>query len=156
MATYTAFEELEVWQLARRFARSVYGLTQEGSFARDFRLKDQINAATESVMSNIAEGFERDGAREFAQALSVSKGSAGEARSQLYTALDRNHISPEAFQELNAEALVIAGQLAGLMRYLKRTPYRGLKFAKEPLLPYLGKPKTPKTSKHNSKIRNKK
>lgn len=108
-------------------------------------------------MSNIAEGFERDGAREFAQLLSVSKGSAGEARSQLYTALDRNHISPEVFQKLNEEALLIGSQLAGLMRYLKRANYRGLKFAKEPFKPYpLTKPKKSETRNQKSEIRNEK
>lgn len=145
---------MEVWQRARSFARSIYALTQQGSFWRDFKLKDQINSATESITSNIAEGFERDGAKEFIQFLSVSKGSSGEARSQLYTALDRNHIPLDVFEKLNEEALIIGKQLAGLMIYLKRSDYRGLKYVKEPCEIYLpeassGNPESEITNKES-------
>ena len=123
---------MEVWQLARRFSKRIYWLTQEGSFSKDFRLRDQINGSSESTMDNIAEGFERDGAKEFAQFLSIAKGSAGETRSQLYCALDRNHINQQTFDELKQEVIVISKQLSGLMHYLNRGDYKGLKYVREP------------------------
>ena len=83
MATIEKFEQIEAWQEARRLTHALYELTSEGKFARDFGLKDQIRRAAVSVMSNIAEGFERGGDKEFIQFLSLAKGSAGEIRSQL-------------------------------------------------------------------------
>jgi four helix bundle protein len=132
MATYKSFEEIQVWQKAREFANNVYRLTQAGPFARDFKLRDQINASAGAIMDNIAEGFERDGKREFIQFLSIAKGSAGEAKSQLYRALDRGYLSDEVFLPLRDDANEISKQLAGLMRYLDRSEYRGIKYAKEP------------------------
>ena len=83
MATAKTFEDLDVWQRARSFSRKVFQLMKDGSFAKDFSLKDQVNTSTGSIMDNIAEGFERGGNREFINFLSYSKGSAGESRSQL-------------------------------------------------------------------------
>jgi four helix bundle protein len=100
MATIRKFEDMEVWQLARVLANKIYELTLEGTFAKDYKLRDQINASSGSIMDNIAEGFERDGTREFVQFLAIAKGSAGEARSQLYRALDKKHISEEVFSTL--------------------------------------------------------
>jgi four helix bundle protein len=137
MATITAFEDMEVWQHARSLSKRIYWITQEGSFSRDFRLKDQINASSASIMDNIAEGFERDGAKEFVQFLSFAKGSAGETRSQLYNALDRSHITEETFIELKEAALGISKQLSGLMRYLNKGDYIGLKYIREPNEIYL-------------------
>jgi four helix bundle protein len=88
MATIRRFEDLNVWQKARDLSKVIYLKSIKGSFSKDFALKDQINAASGSVMDNIAEGFERDGRLEFIQFLSYSKGSAGEVRSQLYRAYD--------------------------------------------------------------------
>ncbi len=78
-------------------ANWIYKLSLEGTFARDFKLINQVNGASGSVMDNIAEGFERGGSREFVQFFSIAKGSAGEVRSQLYRALDRNHITQQTF-----------------------------------------------------------
>src|SRR6185295_5993081 len=107
VATFRSFEEIEAWQKARVLADKIYRITQEGSFSKDFKLKDQINDSSGSIMDNIAEGFERNGSREFIQFLSIAKGSAGEVRSQLYRALDRNHISEQTFIELKEEVIVI-------------------------------------------------
>jgi four helix bundle protein len=104
MATIKSFEDLEVWKRARDFANRIYGLT---SFAKDYSLKDQINKSSGSIMDNIAEGFERGGNKEFVQFLSYSKGSCGEARSQLCRALDRKHIVENTFTQLKEESISI-------------------------------------------------
>jgi four helix bundle protein len=130
--TYKTFEELEVWQNARKLAIKIYALTKEGSFSKDFKLRDQINGSAGSVMDNIAEGFEREGKREFIQFLAIAKGSAGEVRSQLYRALDREHITREVFDELREEAGLLSKQLSGFMRYLKGSDYRGTKYVNDP------------------------
>ena len=84
MATIKRFEDLEIWQEARKLAHEIHLICIETELRNDFRLKSQIKASSGSVMDNIAEGFERDGNTEFRQFLSISKGSAGETRSQLY------------------------------------------------------------------------
>jgi len=131
MATYKKFEDIEVWQRARTLANRIFEKTLEKSFAGDFKLRDQINGSSGSIMDNIAEGFERDGTREFIQFLSIAKGSAGETRSQLYRAQDRRHISHEDFEILHAEVSEISKQLSGLIRYLSKTGHRGLKYAQK-------------------------
>ncbi|HTF03056.1 MAG TPA: four helix bundle protein [Bacteroidia bacterium] len=131
MATITRFEDIAAWQRARTLSRRIFELTREGDFTRDFKLRDQINGASGSVMDNISEGFERDGKFEFRQFLSIAKGSCGEVRSQLYRALDRKYITQETFNELYKEAENIGKMLASLMRYMNTTEHRGLKF-KEP------------------------
>src|ERR1700704_5723893 len=103
MASFKSFEEIEIWKKARKLIKQVYVLSGVGVFARDFGLKDQIRRACVSVMSNIAEGFERSGTGEFIQFLAMAKGSAGEVRSQLYVAHDQQYISDEQFHSLKAK-----------------------------------------------------
>ena len=136
MATFKSFEEIEAWKKARILSDRIYKLTIEGTFAKDFKLREQINGSSGSVMDNIAEGYERDGTREFIQFLSIAKGSVGETRSQLYRALDRNHIDKKTFDELTNEATQIGKQLSSLMRYLNRSGFKGTKFANEHQEPY--------------------
>lgn len=95
MARLERFEDLEAWKTARELTNSIYQTTASGDFARDFGLRDQIRRASVSVLSNIAEGFERDGNKEFLQFLSLAKGSCGEVRAQLYIALDQRYIKEE-------------------------------------------------------------
>ena len=109
------FEDFIAWQRARELTREVYKATSFGNFARDFGLKDQIRRAAVSIMSNIAEGFERGRASEFHQFLSIAKGSCAELRSQLYVALDANYLTPERFERLMAEAAE-TGQIVGGLR----------------------------------------
>lgn len=134
MATVRSFEDLEVWKRARAFSKRVYDLTQEGSFAKDFSLKDQINKSTGSVMDNIAEGFDRGGNREFVQFLSYAKGSISESRSQLFRALDHKHIGDDLFNELNEEAIGIGKMIGGFMTYLQNSEMKGSKFHEPDLL----------------------
>src|SRR5438445_8247510 len=100
MGKILRFEEIEAWKKARLLTRDIYQVTAKGDFARDFGLRDQIRRASVSAMSNIAEGFERDGNKEFIQFLSNAKGSTSEVRSQLYVALDAGFIDEKKFQEL--------------------------------------------------------
>lgn len=137
MATIKKFEDLDIWQRSRQLSKSIYLKTIEGSFAKDFSLKDQINRSTGSVMDNIAEGFERDGRQEFIQFLSYSKSSAGEVRSQLYRALDHGHITQEQFDEFYNHTLNIGKMLSGFMSYLRKSEVKGLKYkASEPEADY--------------------
>src|SRR5947207_1765906 len=108
MATARRFEDLEVWKEARILVKEIYELTGKGLFSRDFKMRDQVRDAGLSVMSNIAEGFERGGNREFSQFLSTSKGSGGEVRSILYAALDQNYVSDEEFKRTHERVLRIS------------------------------------------------
>ena len=96
----TRFEDLVAWQKARVLTREIYVASNEGLFARDFGLRDQIRRAAVSVMSNIAEGHERGNPGDFHRFLSIAKGSSGEIRSQLYVALDVGYLDPTNFQRL--------------------------------------------------------
>ncbi len=136
MATIKCFEDLDVWQLARKLSCDIYELTKLGSFSKDYSLRDQINKSCGSVMDNIAEGFERGGNREFVQFLAIAKGSAGEVRSQITRAFDRKHINEETYESLRNEALTISKKLSGFMNYLKESDIKGIKF-REPEEPYL-------------------
>jgi four helix bundle protein len=104
--------------------------TAKGSFSKDYSLKDQINRATGSVMDNIAEGFGRNGKQEFIQFLSISKSSTNEVQSQLYRALDRNHITEDEFKELYEAAETIENMTAALITYLMNSTIKGLKYKK--------------------------
>ena len=94
----TSFEELKIWQNARELTKEIYAITRLPEFSKDYRFVGQITAAMGSVMDNIAEGFERDGNKEFLQFLSIAKGSCGEVRSQIYRAYDVGYINEETFQ----------------------------------------------------------
>lgn len=122
------FEDLDVWKEARALTREVYGITLGSGFGKDFPLRDQIRRAAVSVMSNIAEGFERGGDKEFVQFLAQAKGSCGEVRSQLYAACDLGFLSESEFTLVTARAVRVSRLIAGLMRYLRTSDFRGSKF----------------------------
>lgn len=128
MASIEKFEDIEAWQKARKLTREIYRVTNQGPFAKDFGLRDQIRRAAVSVMSNIAEGFERGGDKEFAQFIALAKGSSAEVRSQLYVALDQGYIDRDTFDSLSKATLAINRMLAGLMKYLRNSEYKGSKF----------------------------
>lgn len=128
MASFKCFEEMEVWRKSRQLTKQVYDLTGAGIFARDYGLKDQIRRACVSVMSNIAEGFERSGTGEFIQFLAMAKGSAGEVRSQLYVALDQRYLSEDEFGTLSRSVKEISQMISSLMSYLRSSGLKGTKF----------------------------
>ncbi len=128
MATITKFEDLEAWKTAREITKEVYRLTKNESFVRDFGLCDQIRRASVSIMSNISEGFERDGKKEFINFLSIAKGSAGEVRSQLYIAFDQEYISRQEFDLIQNKVEQNSRIIAGLINYLSRSDLKGIKF----------------------------
>ena len=109
------FEDLIAWQKARVLTRKIYALTEQGKFSGDFGLKDQIRRAAVSIMSNIAEGFERGRSAEFHQFLSIAKGSCAELRTQLYVAFDAGYLSEDLFNELMTNAVEV-GQIVGGLR----------------------------------------
>jgi four helix bundle protein len=114
------FQNIEAWKKARELAREIYAISNEGQFARDFGLRDQTRRAAVSVMSNIAEGFERGGDVEFRRFLAIAKGSAGEVRAQLYVALDAGLIDQAKFDPLYKKATETGNLIGGFMRYLSR------------------------------------
>jgi four helix bundle protein len=128
MATIEQYEDIQGWQKARELTNFVYTVTKQRAFARDFALKNQIRKAAVSVMSNIAEGFERGGRAEFIQFLSIAKSSAGEVQSQLYIVLDQKYITPEQFEKgykLCDETMRLIG---GFIAYLRKTTIQGPKY----------------------------
>ncbi len=133
MATYSRFEELGVWQAARRFCKAVSLKTRGEQFSREFDLKRQILRSAGSTMDNIAEGFEREGNMEFIQFLSIAKGSNGEARSQLYRAFDFECINEEELNELKILKEELSKRLSGFITYLKRSSHTGKKFDRQPI-----------------------
>ena len=132
MASIQRFEEIEAWQKGRELTRRIYQITTKTGFARDFTLKDQIKRAAISITSNIAEGFERGGNREFIQFLAIAKGSASELKSQLYTALDAGYLTKPEFEELYKLAHSIVLLLGGFIKYLQQSELRGRKFKTAP------------------------
>ncbi len=128
MASIQQFENIEAWQKARELTNAVYSCSGKGDFAKDFGLRDQIRRAVVSIMSNIAEGFERGGSAEFSQFLAIAKGSAGEVEAQFYVAFDQGYINQEQFDSIRSTASSTKKLIAGLMNYLKRSSLKGQKY----------------------------
>jgi len=122
------FEDLEIWQEARELSRYVFKITSLGSFINDYKFKNQIRSSSGSVMDNIAEGFERDGNREFTQFLSIAKGSCAETRSQSYRAFDYNYIDQTQFDEIMERTERLLNKIGSFMKYLKRSDFKGTKY----------------------------
>jgi len=122
MTTITRFEDIEAWKTARELTVLIYRLTDQGAFARDFGLKDQIRRAAVAVMSNIAEGFESATQAQFIRYLGLAKASAGEVSSQLYVALDIHYLNDEQFRQALDLADKSSRQIARFMTYLEGHP----------------------------------
>lgn len=130
MATINTFEELDIWQLGREIGQDVWDKFENTSLRKDFELKNQMNRSSGSIMDNIAEGFERNGRREFINFLSYSKGSCGELRSQLYRAFDRKHITEQEFEFLKEKTIIVSKKIGSFMAYLVKSDNKGSKFDK--------------------------
>ncbi len=119
MATYKTFEDLEIWQLSRELCNDIFEVIENPGLKNNFRLANQIDGSSGSIMDNIAEGFERKGNKEFIQFLYISKASCGETRSQLYRILDRNFISDEKFEVLKNKTTDLSRKIGGFIFYLQ-------------------------------------
>ena len=128
MATIKRFEEIVAWQEARKLACMIYNLTSTGLFARDFGLRDQIRRAAVSVGSNIAEGFERNGNREFEKFLWIAKGSTGEIISQLYTAIDVGYVTCDEIADVMEQARRCAYLIYKFIQTLKSSNITGERY----------------------------
>jgi len=132
MATIRSFEDIKSWQRARELCKSIRNLIHQGRFQKSFRLIQQIEGSSGSIMDNIAEGFERGTKAEFIQFLGYAKGSCGELRSQLYRALDSEYITQHEFEELKATAIVISGLIQNLIKYLQKSEVAGIRKKLQP------------------------
>ena len=128
--TVEAFEDLKIWQEGRRLANELYSQTRQQSFSNDFGFINQVRRATISITSNIAEGRERGGAEEFAQFLSMAKGSSGEVRSQLHLAMDLGYVEREKGEALINDFRNLTRMIGNFMNYLKNPNLKGAKYKK--------------------------
>jgi four helix bundle protein len=128
MATVRRFEDLEIWQFARKLNGLIFTFIVRGEFSKDYKLVNQINGAAGSVMDNIAEGFDRGSRKEFVQFLGFAKGSAGETKSQLYRALDRKYISQNEFETAYSLTDETGRKIHWLVTYLNESEIKGHKF----------------------------
>jgi len=129
MATVERFEDLEIWKLASDLANEVFDLyTNSEKLSKDFRLRNQMNESSGSIMDNIAEGFERGSKNEFVNFLSYAKGSNGELKSQLYRAHYRKYLSKQELDEFCKKIDFLGRKIGKLIGYLNRCIYKGTKF----------------------------
>ena len=128
MSTFSDFRDIKAWQKARELTNDIYSISKKATFYRDIGLREQIRRAAVSIMSNIAEGFERDGKKEFIQFLSIAKGSCGETKSLLIVALDQQYVDIDTHRRLITLADDTGKLIGGLMNYLKKTPLNGTKY----------------------------
>ena len=128
MGKIQKFEDLEIWSLAREICQLVEFLIQNTNLKTNYSQRDQIDRSLGSIMDNIAEGFERNGNREFIQFLSIAKGSAGEVKSQSYRAFDKHLITKEQHFKLNEIVELEKNKIGAMMNYLNNCEMKGLKF----------------------------
>lgn len=128
MSKILKFEDLEIWQKSREVCQYIEVLFEETKLGSRYTIRDQIDRSSGSIMDNIAEGFERNGNREFIQFLSIAKGSCGEVKSQNYRAFDKKLISDEQFNRLNNLTEVLKNKIGAMMNYLNKCELKGIKF----------------------------
>ena len=116
MTAITKFEDLIAWQEARKLVSMIYKITSDGLFSKDFGLKDQIQRAAVSSMTNIAEGFDNESTVEFARFLGMARRSAVEVQSLLYAALDASYIKEDTFKTHYDQARKVQAIIGGLKK----------------------------------------
>ena len=127
--TIKDFEDLVIYQKSRELAKKVYVITRQDEFKYDTRFVQQIRAAAGSISDNIAEGFERQGNKEFKNFLFIAKGSCGEVRSQLNRAFDVGFIDEEAYHQMYDECKKLAVSINHFIQTLKDSDYKGTEFS---------------------------
>ena len=127
MSKASKFEDLEIFQFARKLCKEVYEITKEGEFHKDTRFVQQIHASAGSVMDNIAEGYEREGNKEFVNFLYIAKGSCGEVRSQIIRASDVGFIDNDTSTRLYNDCIGLSKAISAFVKSLKTSGYRGSK-----------------------------
>jgi four helix bundle protein len=125
--TVNRFEDLEIWKNARELCKRIGKIAYQTALSKDYSLKNQILGSSGSVMDNIAEGFERDGKKEFINFLYIAKGSLGETRSQIYRCFDFEYIKEEEFNSLINDCLNLSAKIKHFINYLSSSDYNGLK-----------------------------
>jgi four helix bundle protein len=125
------FEDLDIWKQSRELCKDIYRITNYELYKKDFRFCGQTRASSGSIMDNIAEGFERNGNKEFIQFLYIAKGSCGETRSQLYRAFDNTYITKEEFDIIYNKTFQLSKSISGFIQYLKNSSITGYKNLKE-------------------------
>jgi len=128
MATIKRFEDIEVWQIARKFDYELFRVVEATKISRDFKLRDQMLSSSGSIMDNVAEGFGRSGNKEFGQFLYISKGSCTELMSQCYRAYDRNYITEEILMSFLSKLNEINNKIGSFASYLGQSDFKGPKF----------------------------
>ena len=124
----TSFEDLDVWKRSRELVNEIYLLTKKQRFCKDFGLVDQIRRSAVSVMSNIAEGFERGSNTEFIRFLYIAKASCAETRSHLYIAFDQGYLTEDELEKTKSFAKGVSGMIGGFINYLRGSKMKGEKF----------------------------
>ena len=124
MTAVTKFEDLIAWQEARTLVKWVYKITSDGAFSKDYGMRDQIQRAAVSVMTNIAEGFDCESSAEFARFLGIARRSAVEVQSLLYAALDVDHIKEDVFKSHYEQAKKCKALIGGLKQSVLKNPRR--------------------------------
>ena len=127
MSKVEKFEDLAIFQSARNLCKEVYTITKDGDFSRDSRFVQQIRAAAGSIMDNIAEGFERQGNKEFVNFLYIAKGSCGEVRSQVIRASDVGFIDNDTATRLYNDCMGLSKAISAFIKSIKSSDYRGSK-----------------------------
>ncbi|HBF20282.1 MAG TPA: four helix bundle protein [Cryomorphaceae bacterium] len=131
MGKIEKFEDLRIWQQARELSQWFFHLKKTSELGSDFKLCGQADRSIGSVMDNIAEGFERNGKREFLNFLSIAKGSAGEFRSQLYRIYDRIYINEKELNQKLESCEQLSKGISSFMNYIASTELPGWKFREE-------------------------
>ncbi len=109
-----------MWQSARLLVKSVYEYVRKGAFGREFELRDQVKRAALSVMTNLAEGFERGSNKDFVRFLFIAKASCGEVRSLIYVAEDQDFMKEDTAKTLRQQCFELSSQIGGFIKYLEK------------------------------------